>query len=80
MRVDAARLRRIGCSAGDGLQAQYFVPRPRPQRNAIGAACAGLGLHLYQEALQVLLDYLIQRRFLAAEGASTVVVKRVAFA
>ena len=37
VRVDAARLRGIGRSAGDGLQAQHFVPRPRPERNAIGA-------------------------------------------
>ena len=37
MRVDTARLRGIGLSAGDGLQAQHFLPGPRPQRNAIGA-------------------------------------------
>jgi hypothetical protein len=37
VRVDAAQLRGIARSAGDGLQAQYFLPRPRPQRNAIGA-------------------------------------------
>jgi hypothetical protein len=37
MRVDAARLRGVGRLAGDGLQAQYFLPGPGPQRNAVGA-------------------------------------------
>ena len=37
VRVDAARLPRLGRAAGDGLQAQHFLPRPRPQRDAIRA-------------------------------------------
>jgi len=37
VRVDAARLRGVARSAGDGLQAQYFLPCVWPQRNAIGA-------------------------------------------
>ena len=37
VRIDAARLLGVGRSAGDGLQAQYFLPRVWAQRNAIGA-------------------------------------------
>src|SRR3954452_2087428 len=32
VRVDTARLLRVGRSAGDGLQAQHFLPRVWPQR------------------------------------------------
>ena len=39
VRVDAARLLRIGRPAGDGLQAQHFLPRPGTECNAIGAGC-----------------------------------------
>src|SRR3954466_13346554 len=35
VRVDAARLLRVGRSAGDGLQAQYFLPGVWPQSNVI---------------------------------------------
>jgi len=44
VRVDAARLRGIDRSTGDGLQTQTFLPRPRPQRNAIGARAARKGV------------------------------------
>src|SRR3954466_4109310 len=36
VRIDAARLLRVGRPAGDGLQAQYLLPGVWPQRNAIG--------------------------------------------
>src|SRR3954447_21934171 len=59
VRVDAARLLRVGRSAGDGLQAQYLLPRVWPQRNAVGAGgrlqgrerAIGLGLRQVGHAL-----------------------------
>jgi hypothetical protein len=37
LRADTALLRGPRLLAGDGLQAQYFLARPGPERDAIGA-------------------------------------------
>ena len=62
VRVDAARLLGVGRPAGDGLQAQYFLPGVRPQRNAVGAGGRlqgrerAIGLGLGQVAHALLFD------------------------
>jgi len=60
--VDAARLLRVGRPAGDGLQAQYFLPGVWPQRYAIGAGGRlqgrerAIGLRLGQISHALLFD------------------------
>src|SRR5689334_7462729 len=62
VRVDAARLLRVGRSAGDGLQAQYFLPGMWPQRNALGTGGRlqgrerAIGLRLGQISHALLFD------------------------